>query len=73
MSKPPVAAADRLNGRARFVYRIGAVNYFRCLGCGHLAAASHIRRHCDACFEKPGAERSDPDAERSARLPYRDD
>lgn len=67
-----LGANDRLRGRARHVYRIDRVKYFRCLGCGYLGTASTIGRHVDACFAKDGAEEK-PHGEQPIRLPYRDD
>lgn len=50
--------------RARFVYRVGRVNYFRCLLCGAIHAASAIARHVARCK---------PQEPHNARLPYKDE
>lgn len=63
---------SRLRGRARFVYRAGRVNYFRCLLCGATHPASSIGRHVEKCSQPVARKGVDHD-QREIRLPYRED
>lgn len=56
--------------RARFVCRVGRVNWFRCLLCGATHPASTIARHVKA-HDRPHMEK--PDGQPEIRFPYRDD
>jgi hypothetical protein len=64
-----------LDGRARFVYRVNRVNYFRCLECGDVQPAATIERHLARCERKPGGAPTlrSSDDHPARRDPYRDD